>query len=231
MRKLAEIRARTPKRAFFRGQAQHAMLVILLSAGALALLRDTGGSYWGNGAMRWARLAIWAAVIHQVMVVLVWRAQLHFGLFTRLFGSAALIAWGALFLPFLLARPVLVALAGIADAGSLGTDRLTQFILGAGLIIPAVWAAHSVVKYFTLPRALGGDHFFDRYLNMPMVREGAFAYSENAMYGIVFLGFWGIALLCGSWNALVLALFQHAYVWVHMYCTEGPDMQLLYKDG
>ena len=39
----------------------------------------------------------------------------------------------------------------------------------------------------------------------------------------------GIGLLLGSWNAIVLALFYHAYIWVHMYCTEDPDMRILYK--
>ena len=39
---------------------------------------------------------------------------------------------------------------------------------------------------------------------------------------------WGIALVFGSWNALVVALFQHAYIWVHMYCTETPDMRWVY---
>ena len=79
---------------------------------------------------------------------------------------------------------------------------------------------HSVFRYFTIPRALGGDHFHDQYLNLPLVDQGAFKYSSNAMYSFVFLGMWGIALLTGSWNALVLALFNHAYIWVHMYCTE-----------
>ncbi len=56
----------------------------------------------------------------------------------------------------------------------------------------------------------------------------AFRYTSNAMYGVAFLGLWGIALLFGSWNALVIALFQHAYIWVHMYCTEAPDMARIY---
>ena len=48
------------------------------------------------------------------------------------------------------------------------------------------------------------------------------------MYGLAFLGLWAIALLCGSWSALVAAAFQHAYIWVHMYTVEGPDMRRIY---
>ena len=29
-------------------------------------------------------------------------------------------------------------------------------------------------------------------------------------------------------HALVVAAFQHAYIWVHMLCTEGPDMRRMY---
>ena len=66
---------------------------------------------------------------------------------------------------------------------------------------------------------------------MPLVNKGIFRYTKNGMYGVVFLGLWGIALLFGSWNALALALFQHAYIWVHMYCTEAPDMRFIYGPG
>jgi hypothetical protein len=77
-------------------------------------------------------------------------------------------------------------------------------------------------------RALGGDHFFERYRAMPMIRQGAFKYSSNAMYTFVFIGFWGLALIFRSRAALAVALFQHAYIWVHWYCTEQPDGVLLY---
>ena len=33
----------------------------------------------------------------------------------------------------------------------------------------------------------------------------------------------------GSLAALAAALFQHAYIWVHYYCTEAPDMDLIYS--
>jgi hypothetical protein len=69
---------------------------------------------------------------------------------------------------------------------------------------------------------------FERYRAMPMVCEGAFKYSANAMYSFVFIGLWGIALLLGSQAALAVVLFQHASIWVHWYCTEQPDEVVLY---
>jgi hypothetical protein len=49
------------------------------------------------------------------------------------------------------------------------------------------------------------------------------------MYTFAFLALWAIALLTGSRAALAGALFQHAYIWVHMYCTEAPDMRVIYS--
>ena len=49
---------------------------------------------------------------------------------------------------------------------------------------------------------------FERYRAMPMVCEGAFKYSANAMYSFVFIGLWGIALLLGSQAALAVVLFS-----------------------
>ncbi|MGR3342805.1 MAG: methyltransferase, partial [Paracoccaceae bacterium] len=219
MRTLASIRANTPKSEVFRGQLQHAMIAALLTAGACSLLRQPDGSYFGLSPIRWAYIALFVALFHQVMVAIVFRLQLHFDIMVRLFGDRALRIWGAMFLPFLAGRPLLLLVAGLADMGSLSGNREAQLIIGAALLIPAVWTMHSVFKYFTIPRALGGDHFHDQYLNMPLVDQGAFKYSSNAMYSFVFLGMWGIALLTGSWNALVLAMFNHAYIWVHMYCT------------
>ncbi|MGR3290311.1 MAG: PEMT/PEM2 family methyltransferase [Paracoccaceae bacterium] len=228
MRSLADIRTRTPKIEIFRGQAQHAMIAALITVGTCSLLTSPDGSLLGVSPICWAYASIAIGLFHQSMVAVVFRLQLHFDIMVRLFGDRALKIWAVMFLPFLAGRPAILLVAGLADAGSLGGNRSFQMIVGLALLLPAIWTMHSVIKYFTISRALGGDHFEDKYLNMPMVDQGAFKYSANAMYTFVFLGMWGIALLTGSWNALVLALFNHAYIWVHMYCTERPDMDIMY---
>ncbi len=229
MRSLTEIRATTPKSTIFRGQIQHAMIAALLTIGTCSLLRDNGGSFLGVTTITWAYITIAIGLIHQSIVAVVFRLQLHFDVMVRLFGDRALKIWAAIFLPLLGARPLLLVIVGISDYGSLGGNRSIQLVAGAVLILLVAYTMHSVLKYFTINRALGGDHFYDEYLNMPMVNQGAFKFSDNAMYTFVFTGLWGIGLLLGSWNALVLALFYHAYIWVHMYCTEDPDMRILYK--
>lgn len=222
-----------PARHLFAGQFQHLLLLACLLPGAVALARPAlDGSAWlGIPDQTWFAASLLTAVVHQVVGWFVFRFQLVYALFTRLFGRYDLLAWGIIFFPLLILRPVLALGLGLADAGSLELPRLLQVILGLALLLPVFYTTWSIGKYFGVARALGGDHFRQRYREMPLVREGAFRYSSNAMYTFVFLLFWAIALLTGSRAALVSALFQHAYIWVHMYCTEEPDMRVIYGRG
>ena len=45
------------------------------------------------------------------------------------------------------------------------------------------------------------------------------------MYVFGFLLLWIPALAGRSYAALATALFSHAYIWVHWYCTEKPDLR------
>ncbi|MCH9682279.1 MAG: phosphatidylethanolamine N-methyltransferase family protein [Deltaproteobacteria bacterium] len=197
-------------------------------AWALAAPALGDGQWLGLTDRWWFWAAIAVPVAQQVAVALFWRAQLCHSMLTRWFGDGGLVVWGALFFPLLVARPLVLVAAGLSDHGSLEVAPPMSIGLGAVLLLPAVWTMHSVRKYFGFARALGGDHFFERYRTMPMVRRGAFAHSSNAMYTFVFIGLWGLALITQSRVALALALFQHAYIWVHWYCTEQPDAVVLY---
>ena len=230
MSRFDRIRAESRWADNFEGQPQHLLMLALMLCGAAWLLEGSAGRgrFLGLDSLGWAWASIWLAVLHQIVVALGFRLQLHRAVFTRAFGARDFAIWQALFLPFLLARPLTLLVAATLDAGNLGFWRPGEILLGASLVFPAAYAMQSVIRHFTIPRAAGGDHFRSRYHNMPMVREGAFRWTGNAMYGIVFLGLWGIALLFGSWQALVVAAFQHAYIWVHMYTVEAPDMRWLY---
>lgn len=221
---------RVPAGYFWHGQLRHLLLLAALLPGAWVVAGPAlgDGSWLGVSDRCWFTMAIATPILQQWAVSFFWRLQLcHSGL-TRIFGDAGLTVWGVVFFPLLVARPALTLGVGLADAGSLGAPQALGIVVGAGLVLPAVWAMHSVVKYFGFARALGGDHFFERYRAMPMVRDGAFRHTSNAMYAVVFLAFWGIALITGSRAALAVALFQHAYIWVHWYCTEQPDGVVLY---
>jgi protein-S-isoprenylcysteine O-methyltransferase Ste14 len=229
MTTLAEIRAKSGWKDILEGQPQHAAIAFLMTLGALSLLQPPQGqALLGLTALGWAKLSLTLALIHQIIVAFVFRLQLHKNLMTRLFGTSDIKVWAVIFMPLLVVRPLTIIMIGWSDATPITDYRMAEITLGLALLACAIWGMHSTLVHFTLPRALGGDHFRDEYLAMPMVSKGVFKYTDNGMYGVVFFGLTGIALLFGSWNALVVALFQHAYIWVHMYCTEAPDLKRMF---
>ncbi len=216
---------------FFKRQFQHLLLVLVLVPGAwvLAIPNLDGGAFLGISDRTWLILCLATAVVHQVIGWLVFRGQLCFAIFTRWFGEKDLTVWGIIFLPFLAARPLALIGLAVADGGSLGWPRWLGMGLGLLLLMPTLYTGWSISKYFGLDRALGADHFRERYRHMGLVTQGIFAWSDNAMYMFAFFGLWAIALMANSRAALAVALFQHAYIWVHMFCTEEPDIQVLYQ--
>jgi protein-S-isoprenylcysteine O-methyltransferase Ste14 len=217
-------------RYLFEGQIQHILMLACILPGGVYLAQPAldGSSWLGLSDQVWFYSLLGVSVVHQVAGWFVFRTQLAFSLFTRLFRKHDMAVWAIIFFPLFLLRIVCSVGLGIADSGSLSWDRNLQVVLGVLLLIPVFYTAWSIKQFFGVWRALGGDHFRLEYQNMPLVKEGAFKYSSNAMYLFAFLFFWSTALLTGSLAALATALFQHAYIWVHMYCTEGPDMRLIY---
>ncbi|PIE16162.1 MAG: hypothetical protein CSA68_03980 [Rhodobacterales bacterium] len=230
MAKLADIQAQSDWKQMLEGQPQNLAILLFMGFGAAALLHPgpDEATLLGVSAKGWGLASIWLTILHQIIAALVFRLQLHRNLMSRLFADQDMKIWAMLFTPLLLARPVTVLMTGWADQTPISDFRSGEIVLGIVLILLALWVLYSVFTYFSFERALGGDHFRQEFADMALVRKGAFAWTPNAMYALAPFGLSGIALLFGSWNALIVALFQHACIWVHMYCTEAPDMALIH---
>ena len=233
MTTLENIRQNSTLKDVFEGQLLHIGLIILMAFGAHSLLMpsfsDPTFLFWDS--KDWAMFSIELAILHQVIVAIVFRGQLYFNMMTRLFGDNDMHVWRMIFLPLLLARPVTLVIVGWLDPNPITGWQSMEILVGLGLVVASGLALYSVIRFFTIERALGSDHFRNDVLSMPLEDRGIFKYTSNGMYGVAFLGLWGIALMTTSWNALIVALFQHCYIWVHMYLTEGPDMRRLYPDA
>jgi hypothetical protein len=217
-------------RYFFYRQIWHllALVILIPITWALAAPALRQGAFLGIEDTTWFWLSMGIPILHQVIVWIVFRLQMGWATLSKLLGRADLIIWGFLFLPFLVAR--LIILFGLARTTrfSLALPGPLSYFLGVLLLLPALYTSWSVLRYFGLVRAMVGDHFRVRFRKMPMVKRGAFRYSQNAMYAFAFFLLWSIALFHQSHAALSAALFQHAYIWVHYYCTEKPDMEIIY---
>lgn len=218
-------------RLIFERQWLHAVSLAALLAG-LAVVGGfdgvRGGQLWGVATPAWFWLAAAVAVTHQVHVWFCWRTQLHGALLTRTFGSLGFPLYAAGFSVLGLTRVALVFILAVSNQGTLAADPVLLKLVALIALVPAVYLFYSVKRYFGFKRAFGMDHFDERYRSLPFVREGIFRFTSNGMYVYGFLLFWVPAFWFASQAALVLALFNHLYIWVHYHATELPDMKRIY---
>ncbi len=173
-------------------------------------------------------LSTGAAVAHQCYVWFAWRTELHCQLFTRRLGNRAFQVYTALFILLLFLRFVLIFLLGYANRGNLPVYPLIRWGVAGLILLPVAWTGYSIKRYFPLKRVLGIDHFDPAYRSLGLVRKGIFRYTSNAMYLYVALMFWIPALVFASKAALIAAFFNHAYLWVHYFTVEKPDISRIY---
>lgn len=221
----------TATRLILERQWLHALLLLLLLAGTFWASGIEGfatGQLWGVNSTTWCKLAITTAVLHQVYVWIIWRVQLHTGWITKTMGAAGFTLYAIGFSILGILRVVLVVLLAISNRGALPGEPVALQVLGAAALLPALYLFYSVHRYFGFRRAFGIDHFDASYRSMPFVRRGIFRWTSNGMYVFGFLVLWAPALWFASPAALVAALFNHLYIWVHYLSTELPDMRRIY---
>ena len=221
-------------RKIFKYQIWHLITLIAIIFAINLYLNNSSetlnGSLWGLTTKTWFWLAITIPVIHQIYVWGVWRLELYQGTFTKRYGLNLSFKIYAIGFSLLFAsRLITIIILAYSSTGTLSINPMISYALAA-LITPVVlFLFYSVKKYFTIERAYGMDHF-DKHYNEPYVKKGIFKYTDNGMYvfGLMILYLPGLLLL--SKAAILAALFNHVYIWVHYYFTERPDMLEIYGE-
>ena len=186
------------------------------------------GSLFGIDTVFWLALALFSPLAHQLYVAIVWRLELYKNYFSSRFG------WKKSFLIYRLgfsalfgSRLIFIIFLAYANRGTLKVEPFWVYFLVAFIMPIVAYLFYSVKRYFTFERAYGIDHF-DKNYNVPYVKQGIFRFTNNGMYVFGLLILYIPALLLFSKVALVVALFNHLYIWVHYYATEKPDMKQIY---
>ena len=218
---------------FFHRQIWHflSLIVLVYLTWKFANPAIQNNSWLSISSNTWFWLSVGFTIFHQIIVWIVFRLQLGWATLTKIFKSYDQYIWAIIFLPLLISRPIFMIGLANSTSNTLSISKSILIIIGIILLIPALYTLWSVIKYFKIMRALGGDHFRVSYRKMPMVNKGAFKYSSNAMYSYAFLLLYSIALFKTSQPALFVAIFQHIYIWIHYYCTEKPDMDIIYGNN
>ncbi|MEE2730663.1 MAG: methyltransferase [Pseudomonadota bacterium] len=203
--------------------------LLLMLVGYCSLRQDLlQGALLGVSTRTWFWIAIATPVLHQVYVWFVWRVELYTRAFTRRFGlQTAFKAYALGFSLLFVGRLITIILLASSSACSLSWPPLLAYGLAVLITPPVLFLFYSVKRYFTFERAYGIDHF-DPHYNEPYVKQGIFQYTDNGMYVFGLMVLYLPGLLWLSEAALLAAAFNHAYIWVHYYFTERPDMVVIY---
>ncbi len=178
----------------------------------------------------WLLIAIAIPILHQVYVLIFWRLELHYQRISKSFGPTGFKLFKLGFLILFVSRLISIILLAISNKHTLDLNNSIVIIVSVIFGMLCIYLLYSVRIYFGMDRAMGIDHFEPvKYRNVPFIKKGIFKYSSNAMYVFGFLILWIPALLFKSKAALLVAVFNHIYIWVHYYFTELPDIKFIYK--
>lgn len=187
------------------------------------------GNLWGISTKIWLYIAIASPIIHQVYVFICWYLELYHQSITKTFGKSGFTYYKIGFAILIISRPISIALLAISNANTLDVYPVFSYLVAIILLIPSVYLFYSVKKYFGMDRAFGIDHFEpEKAKSYPLIKKGIYKYTSNGMYVYGFFMLWVIAILFRSRAALLIAAFNHLYIWVHYFYTEKPDMDYIY---
>ena len=206
---------------FFEYQAYHflllALIIIVVYLCVTVNPETLTGAIWGIDTVVWFWLAIAVPVLHQMYVWIVWRLELYQRTFTKQFGLERAFKMYAIGFSILFGgRLITIIILSVSNSNTLGVYPVVAYSLSLVMACPVIYLFYSVKKYFTVERAYGIDHFDSKY-RKPFEKKGIFKYTDNGMYvfGLMILYFPGLLFL--SKAAILAALFNHVYIWVHYY--------------
>ncbi len=180
-----------------------------------------------SGTDGWLLLAPLTALLHQGLVAVAWRGEIFGRHVSRRLGSRWFVVFGALFFLLISARIGATVTVSLASPGDFAASPLLLVATGA-IILAATWTGIDVLRYFSLRRALGADHFSPEVREMGLVRRGVFRHVPNPMYTLSNLVFLLPGLLLRSYPGIAVGCYHYAAVWLHYWATEKPDMEFLY---
>jgi len=217
----------------YKQQLWHLLILIALLLPLCYLFKTdssfTQGRLWGISTLEWSIFAILSPIIHQIYVLVCWRSELYYKSISKTLGKRGFKLYKIGFAILIIFRPLTIILLAISSAFTMTINTTFSYVLSAILLVPVIYLAYSVAKYFDIDKAFGIDHFYpEKAKDTPFVNKGIFKYTSNGMYLYGFLIIYIPAILLQSKAALALALFHHLYIWVHYFFTELPDMKHIY---
>jgi len=172
------------------------------------------GKVWELKTSTWFIIAILFPILHQIYVLVCWRIELFYNSISKAFGKRGFVLYKVGFALLFISRLISICILAVSNSGTLSLDSYISYTLALVCMVLSFYLFYSVKKYFGIDRAFGIDHFYPEDLRgVPFVKNGIFK------------------LMLFSKAAILVAIFNHVYIWVHYYFTELPDMKIIYTDS
>ena len=193
-------------------------------------------SFYPQGEVRIGSLSTWQWVWFswilagnfQFWVALFWRLELYGGRINACMGGAGFQIYRSGYVVFGLLRFLALVPIALTSRQSAAVPSWVSLPFLSVTIPMSLWGLYCAAAYFGITRASGADHFDPAYRRKDLEKRGIYRYIPNVMYTVVVLAVYHPGLVWQSAPALIAAAAHHAFVWVHYFCTEKPDMQVIY---
>ena len=177
----------------------------------------------------WLWFSWFFAGLFQFWVAFFWRLELYGNRISSRMGRAGFPLYRASYVVFGLLRflPFVPIALTSRYTAAVPAWVARPFLV---LTIPlSLWGLYGAAAYFGVTRASGADHFDPAYRALSLEKRGMYRYIPNVMYTVVLLALYHPGLVWQSAPALIAAVAHHAFVWVHYFCTEKPDLRTIYS--
>ncbi len=224
----------TTFKKLLRKQEWHLVILALLLALTNAALNFYPqyffGEFWGISTRSWLWAGVLAAILHQFYIVVVLRSELETRWITTNAPRLGYLAYMADYSILMVLRVAIIIASGLANKEVLTITAANRLLFIAVLAIPFLWTLYLLARSGNFKQVAGEDYFKpeqDSESNQAL--ENKIRSTAVAVYALGALGLYIPGIIFASPAALLLALFNHLYLWVHHFCTELPDREHLYK--
>lgn len=191
---------------------------------------DDQGRQWGLPSGSWMLISWVFAGVFQAWIAFFWRFELYLGKISAWIGDAGFLYFRIGFVLLGIARFLPLIPISQSTARTLPLPSILPIALIIVTTPPIIWTLYSVFFYFGVTRVFCADHFDPAYRSKSLEKRGIFNYIPNAMYTAGFLMFYHPGLLWRSRLGLTITAAHHAFVWCAYFCTEKPDMRMIYGE-
>lgn len=218
-------------RKLFQYQGVHLFAFIALG-GVLyatnAAFPDSQRLLWKLSCSEWIWISWIFAGIFQFWISFFWRFELYGGHVSRKMGPFGFQLYRAGYVVFGLLRFIPLVPIALTSPHTLNLPAWFSIPFLVVTIPLSLWGVYCAAVYFGITRASGIDHFDPAWSRHNLEKRGIYKYVPNVMYTVVLLAIYHPGVVWQSAPALIGGGVHHAFVWIHYFCTEKPDMQEIY---